>query len=136
MTDWAALTDRLKQQYDVRIRRWRRTMTGCAWRAFYHDGRTINWVEAPVPKSPVSLAIFLHEIGHHVIGFSTYKRRCEEEHAAWQFALRTMRELGVEPDARTLTRVERSMQYAVDKAVRRGIKGLPESLTAYLPNAA
>jgi hypothetical protein len=32
--------------------------------------------------------------------------------------------------------VERSMQYAVDKAMRRGIKTLPQQLTQYLPQAA
>lgn len=79
----------------------------------------------------MSLAIFLHEVGHHVIGFYRYRRRCEEELAAWRFALRTMRWLGVEPDDRTLRRVERSMQYAVDKALRRGIRDLPPSLHAY-----
>lgn len=136
MTDWAALTEQLKRQYDVRIRRWRRTMTGCAWAAYYTDGRVIRWIEAPVPKSPISLAIFLHEIGHHVIGFSTYKRRCEEEFHAWQFAIERMKDLGIEPDARTLTRVQRSMEYAVGKAVRRGIKTLPQNLEEYVPKAA
>ena len=136
MTDWAALTEQLKRQYDVRVRRWRRTMTGCAWRAFYHDGRTINWIEAPVPKSPISLAIFLHEIGHHVIGFHTYKRRCEEEFAAWTWAIEKMKALGIQPDARTMTRFNRSMEYAVSKAVRRGIKTLPEGLEVFMPKAA
>lgn len=106
-------------------------MTGCAWRVSYDDGRRINWVEAPRPRSPLSLSIFLHEVGHHVVGFYSYRRRCEEELAAWRFALRTMRRLGVEPDARTLRRVERSMQYAVDKALRRGMRDLPASLLAY-----
>ena len=136
MPDYAALTEGLKRQYDVRVRRWRRSMTGCAWRAFYRDGRTINWVEAPQPKSPISLAIFLHEIGHHQIGFSTYKKRCEEEFYAWRWAIDEMARLGVEPDARTLTRVERSMEYAVAKAIRRGIKTLPQTLHVYLPKAA
>ena len=136
MADWAGLTEMLKQRYDVRVRRWRKAMTGCAWQAYYHDGRVVHWIESPMPKSPISFAIFLHEIGHHVIGFHTYKRRCEEEHAAWTWALAEMRRLGVEPDARTLTRFQRSMEYAVAKAVRRGIKTLAEPLHAYLPKAA
>ena len=136
MTDWPTLTDSLKRRYDIRIHRWRRTMTGCAWRAYYHDGRVINWVEAPVPKTPISLAIFLHEIGHHVIGFNTYKRRCEEEYHAWAWALAEMKRLGIEPDRRVTTRVARSMEYAVAKAVRRGIKTLPQDLVAFLPKAA
>ena len=40
--------------------------------------------------------------GHHVIGFETYKKRCEEEYHAWQWALEQMRRVGVEPDAKVL----------------------------------
>ena len=47
-----------------------------------------------------------------------------------------MRELRVEPDARVLRRFELSMQYAVGKAVRRGVKRLPEPLEQFLPQAA
>lgn len=136
MADYAKIVDELKKRYDIRVRRWRRTMTGCAWRVYFHDGRCINWIEAPQPKSPISLAIFLHEIGHHVIGFSTYKRRCEEEYHAWVWAIRQMKKLGVEPDQRVQTRFARSMEYAVAKAMRRGIKQLPNQLADFLPKAA
>jgi hypothetical protein len=136
MPDYSQLTDDVKKCYDVRVRKWRRSMSGCAWRVFYHDGRIINWIEAPVPRTPISLAIFLHEVGHHVIGFDRYKKRCEEEYHVWVWAIRKMRELGVEPDARVERRVQLSMQYAVDKAVRRGIKQLPEQLEQFLPQAA
>ena len=136
MPDYSELIDDVKKCYDVRVRKWRRSMSGCAWRVFYHDGRVINWIEAPLPRTPISLAIFLHEVGHHVIGFDRYKKRCEEEYHAWAWAIRKMRELGVEPDARVERRVQLSMQYAVDKAVRRGIKQLPEQLEQFLPQAA
>jgi hypothetical protein len=136
MADYAQIVEQMKQHHDVRVRKWRRSMSGCAWRVYFHDGRVINWIESPVPRTPISLAIFLHEIGHHVIGFDTYKRRCEEEYHAWQWAIGQMRKLGVEPDAKVTRRVERSMQYAVDKAVRRGIKQIPETLTQYLQKAA
>lgn len=136
MADYAAIVADVKKRYDVRVRKWRRAMSGCAWRVYYHDGRVINWIEAPVPRTPISLAIFLHEVGHHVIGFDRYRKRCEEEYHVWVWAIRKMRELGVEPDARVERRVQLSMQYAVDKAVRRGIKQLPEQLEQYLPQAA
>src|SRR5215218_8369468 len=136
MPDYADIVDAMKRKHDVRIRKWRRSMSGCAWRVYFHDGRVINWIESPVPRTPISLAIFLHEIGHHVIGFDTYKRRCEEEYHAWQWAISQMRVLGVAPDAKVTRRVERSMQYAVDKAMRRGIKQLPQPLTQYHPQAA
>ncbi|MEO6437396.1 MAG: hypothetical protein ABIP55_16755, partial [Tepidisphaeraceae bacterium] len=124
--DYPQITDDVKTCYDVRVRKWRRSMSGCAWRVYYHDGRVINWIEAPVPKTPISLAIFLHEVGHHVIGFDRYRRRCEEEYHVWVWAIGKMRQLGVEPDARVHRRVELSMRYAVGKAMRRGIKELPE----------
>jgi len=82
----------------------------------------------PQPRTAISLAIFLHEVGHHAIGFSKYKRRCEEEYHVWLWAIGQMRELGIEPDERVIRRFEMSMQYAVGKAVRRGIKDLPEAL--------
>ena len=136
MSPFAAIVRQMRQTYDLRIRKWRTSMSGCAWRVYHADGRAVNWIEAPYPKTPISLAIFLHEVGHHVIGFDRYKRRCEEEYHVWVWAVRKMRELGVEPDARVHRRVELSMQYAVDKAVRRGIKALPEPLVQYLPQAA
>lgn len=121
----------LKLRYDIRVNRWRRSMSGCAWATFYADGTVHNWIESPYPRTPLSLAIFLHEIGHHQIGFFTYKRRCEEEYHAWQWALAELKRLGIEADARVLHRVQRSLEYAVDKAVRRGIKDVPEPLRAY-----
>lgn len=127
---------RMKRRYDLRVKKWRRSMSGCAWRVYYADGRTINWIESPYPKTPLSLAIFLHEVGHHVIGFETYKKRCEEEYHAWRWAIDQMRALGVEPDARVRRRFDLSMRYAVDKAMRRGIKQLPVTLKQFLPEAA
>ncbi|MEM6561149.1 MAG: hypothetical protein AAF656_06090 [Planctomycetota bacterium] len=121
----------MKQRFGLRIKRWRKRMSGCAWRAWYADGSVVNWVEAPYPKSPMSLAVFLHEVGHHAIGFDTYKQRCEEEWAAWQWSLATMRDLGIEPTPRVHKRVDLSLRYAVAKAERRGIKQLPEQLTEY-----
>ena len=122
---------RVKALHSIRVRKWRRTMTGCAWRVDHADGQSVKWIESPLPRSPISLAIFLHEVGHHVIGFDTHRRRCEEEFHAWQWALQSMATLGIPPDDRTLERVELSLRYAVDKAVRRGLKTLSEDLRAY-----
>jgi len=126
----------MKQRYAVRVHRWRRSMSGCAWRVHYSDGRSINWIEAPFPKTPISLSIFLHEVGHHAIGFETFRKRCEEEYHVWLWAISQMRELGITPDRRVTERFDRSMRYAVGKAIRRGVKALPEPLHQYLPEAA
>jgi hypothetical protein len=136
VADYSNIVERMKQKYDVRVRKWRRAMSGCAWRVYYHDGRVINWIEAPVPRTPISLAIFLHEVGHHVIGFERYKRRCEEEYHVWVWAINQMRELGVQPDEKVHRRFQLSMQYAVGKAMRRGIKALPELLEQFVAQAA
>ena len=136
MSPFAAIVRQMRQTYDLRIRKWRTSMSGCAWRVYHADGRAVNWIEAPYPKTPISLAIFLHEVGHHVIGFESYKWRCEEEFHAWNWAIEKMRQLGIEPDQRVRQRFELSMAYAVDKALRRGIKELPDILTPFLPKAA
>ena len=136
MTTFAAIVRDLREKHDLRVRKWRKSMSGCAWRVYHADGRTVNWIESPFPKSPISLAIFLHEVGHHVIGFERYKKRCEEEYHVWVWAIKEMKKLGVEPDERVLKRFNLSMQYAVDKAVRRGIKELPETLHRFARKAA
>jgi hypothetical protein len=136
MTHFAIIARKTAQRHRIRVKRWRKSMTGKAWRVYHSDGRVVNWIESPKPKTPISLAIFLHEVGHHVIGFEKYRRRCEEEFAVWNWALREMRRWGVKPTARVNRRVEMSMRYAVGKALRRGIKTLPESLLKFVPKAA
>jgi hypothetical protein len=136
MQDLSHIVAQMKTRYGVRVRRWRKSMSGCAWRVFYHDGRVINWIEAPFPKTPISLSIFLHEVGHHVIGFETYRRRCEEEYHVWLWAIAEMRRQGVEPDDRVQRRFDLSMQYAVGKALRRRMKHLPRALEQFIPQAA
>jgi hypothetical protein len=136
MRDFGAIVQEIKDRYNLRVRRWRKSMSGCAWRVYHHDGQIVNWIEAPYPKTPISLAIFLHEAGHHAIGFDRFRKRCEEEYHVWVWALNQMRILGVEPDARVKRRFELSMRYAVGKAMRRGIKSLPMPLNQFLPKAA
>jgi hypothetical protein len=134
--DLDSIVQTVKLRHDIRVKKWRRSMSGCAWRVYHDDGRVVNWIEAPVPRTPISLAIFLHEVGHHVIGFERYKRRCEEEYHVWVWALRAMRRFGIVPDEKVHRRFQLSMQYAVKKAMRRGLKELPEGLTQFLPRAA
>jgi hypothetical protein len=134
--DYAAIVKRVKSRHRIRVHKWRRNMSGCAWQVRYPDGTSIKWVESPIPKTPLSLSIFLHEVGHHVIGFERYKRRCEEEYHVWEWAIAEMSRLGIEPDEKVQSRFERSMQYAVGKALRRGIKELPTALMKFSPKAA
>jgi hypothetical protein len=134
--DFTLIVEQMRARFDLRVRRWRSNMSGCAWRVYHDDGSVHNFIEAPFPKTPISLAIFLHEVGHHAIGFQTYRKRCEEEYHVWLWAIAQMRKLGIEPDARVMRRFNLSMQYAVGKAMRRGIKNLPDDLNEFLPQAA
>lgn len=80
------------------------------------------------------MAIFLHEIGHHVLGVGSISPRCLEEYHAWMFALGEMERRGLNITEGVRRRVRRSLGYAVRKAQRRGIKSLPDELLAYAPS--
>jgi len=128
-----ALVAEMKAAYGFRVRRWRRSMSGCAWELRFRDGRVRRMLESPYPKSPLSCAIFLHEVGHHAIGLGAVRPRCLEELRAWQWSFAAMESRGLEIDDRTRERFRRSMEYAVAKATRRGIARLPEELRAFVP---
>lgn len=121
----------MKQRYGIRVHRWRKATTGCAWQVMYHDGAVVRLIESPYPRGPVSIAVFLHEVGHHAIGFHTYKPRCLEEYMAWQFALGAMAEQGLNITPAVEKRFADAMRYAVAKARRRGLKQLPAELLPY-----
>ncbi len=128
---YEALVDEMKRTYEIRVRKWRSSSSGCAWIVRYDNGDERNLIEAPYPKGPISCAIFLHEVGHHAIGFGTYRPRCLEEYHAWQWALQTMEAKGLNVTAAVQKRMAESLRYAVQKARRRGLKALPEQLSAY-----
>lgn len=115
----------------VRVRKWRTAMSGVAWQVTYRDGAVSKLIEAPRPKGPMSAAVFLHEIGHHAIGFSTYSPRCLEEYHAWRYALEQMHAWELNVTQRVHDRVHDSLHYAVQKARRRGLKQLPPELEPY-----
>ncbi|MBX3383660.1 MAG: hypothetical protein KF864_09145 [Phycisphaeraceae bacterium] len=126
------MTRRMLDLYGVRVRRWRTNMSGIAWELTYADGSRSRLIESPKPRGPMSAAIFLHEIGHHAIGFNVYKPRCLEEYHAWMFSLEQMRKEGLNITESVQRRVDRSLRYAVAKARRRGIKAIPAELKPYL----
>ena len=119
-------------RYGVRVRKWRSSMSGVAWQLTYQDGSIARLIESPRPVGPMSAAVFLHEIGHHAIGFNRYSPRCLEEYHAWQFAIETMHERGLNVTRAVMKRRHESLRYAIDKAVRRGLKSLPQELEPFL----
>lgn len=126
------ITRQMLAEHGVRVRKWRSSMSGVAWQVTYQDGTISKLIEAPKPKGPMSAAIFLHEIGHHAIGFGTYKPRCLEEYYAWKFSIDKMAELGLNVTDRVHERMHDSLHYAIQKAARRGLKRLPAELEPYV----
>jgi hypothetical protein len=118
-------------KYGIKVRKWRKSMSGVAYELKYRDGTVKRFIEAPRPRGPMSAAVFLHEIGHHAIGFNVYKPRCLEEYHAWAWSLRAMEEHGLNVTEQVRRRMHDSLWYAVSKAQRRGIKELPAELMAY-----
>lgn len=119
-------------RYNVKVRKWRKSSSGVAYELLYRDGTIKRLIESPYPKGPMSMAIFLHEIGHHAIGFHVYKPRCLEEYHAWAFAIAAMEEHGLNITDSVRRRMHRSLHYAVSKASRRGLKTLPAELVPFL----
>ena len=91
-------------------------------------------IESPYPKGPMSCAVFLHEVGHHAIGFNRYSPRCLEEYMAWDWAIRMMESRRLNVTDRVRKRMDDAVRYAIAKAIRRGLKQLPEPLVPYLPD--
>jgi hypothetical protein len=119
------------QEHGIRVRKWRSTMSGIATEVKYKDGRIARYIECPRPRGPMSVAIFLHEVGHHAIGFNTYRPRCLEEFHAWRFAIEHMERNGLNITDSVRRRMHNSLRYAVQKAERRGIKDIPVELHPY-----
>lgn len=130
---YAEVADLMLRTYGVRVRKWRTSMSGVAWCVIYRDGSIARLIESPKPKGPMSMAVFLHEIGHHAIGFDVYSPRCLEEFHAWEFSIRAMKEHGLNITEKVERRRRRSLEYAVGKACRRGIKQIPAELEGYIP---
>lgn len=123
----------MKRIHGVRVVRWRSSTSGCAWQVHYADGTTARLIESPYPRGPMSCAVFLHEIGHHAIGFGTYRPRCLEEYHAWRWSFETMLAEGFNVTEAVRRRRDEALHYAIRKAVRRGLKRLPVELAPFVP---
>jgi len=126
-----AMTRSVLTEHGIRVRKWRSSMSGVAWEVHYQDGRVARLIEAPRPRGPMSAAIFLHEVGHHAIGLGAHRPRCLEELRAWEWAIAEMERRHVAVTDRVRARMRESMQYAVYKARKRGLKRLPADLAPF-----
>lgn len=126
-----AIVEDFLSRHALRVRCWRRSLSGVATLRVFRDGRQERTIESPYPTSPLRLAIFLHEVGHHVIGLGAFRPRCLEEFHAWRYAIDRMAELGVPTEGTVQRRFERAMRYAVAKSTRRGIRRIPAELVPF-----
>lgn len=122
----------MKRRYGIRVVRWRSSTSGCAWQVHYKDGTMARLIESPHPRGPMSCAVFLHEVGHHAIGFRTYRPRCLEEYHAWRWSFETMIVLDLNLTEAVRRRRDEALHYAIQKAARRGLKRLPRELMPFL----
>lgn len=128
---YEAMARELLAEHGIRVRKWRSGMSGVAWQVRYRDGTISRLIEAPQPRGPMSAAVFLHEIAHHVIGFNRFHPRCLEEYHAWAWALLEMERRGITITAGVRKRMHDSLAYAVAKARRRGLRRLPTELVPF-----
>ena len=117
--NYPQLVRELKTHYKISIRQWRAHMAGHAYELTYRDGTIKRLIAAPRPRSPVSAAIFLHEVGHHAIGFRRYASRCLEEHYVWQWTFREMESRGIAITHRVMKHFRRSMYHYVKRSHQR-----------------
>jgi len=127
------LVREMKAVHRLRVNKWRTRTSGCAWEVHYADGRVSRLIESPYPKGPMSCAVFMHEVGHHAIGLHRYRPRCLEEYHAWRWGLEEMQARGFSVTDRVLARRDDALRYAVAKALRRGLRRLPEELLPWAP---
>jgi hypothetical protein len=117
--DYDRLVRELKHRYKISIRKWRTHMSGISYELTYRDGRIKRLIAAPRPRSPVSACIFLHEVGHHAIGFRRYPSRCLEEHYVWLWTFREMEARGIPITHGVMKHFKRSMYHYVRRAHNR-----------------
>jgi len=128
-----ALVEKMKDTYGFRILKWRSSMSGCAWELKDKQGNISRLIESPYPRGPMSCVVFLHEVGHHAIGFHVYRPRCLEEYYAWEWAFKAMKANDISLTVNVCKRRDNAIRYAVSKALRRGLQSIPDELISYLP---
>lgn len=125
------LVQEMKAAYGISIRKWRRSMSGVAYELHYSNGDVKRLISSPRPLSPVSACIFLHEVGHHAIGFRKFRPRCLEEYHVWQWAFAQMRSRNIPIDSRVERHYRRSMHHYVCLAKKRGLRQVPPELLEF-----
>lgn len=128
-----AVVDMMLAKYRLHVRCWRNSLSGLATLRQFRDGRLEHWIESPYPTTPLRMAIFLHEVGHHAIGLGVHRPRCVEELRAWEWSIGTMRALGLRTDGTVMQRFRRTMRYEVWRSMKRGMRRVPDDVASFVP---
>lgn len=121
----------LLRENGVWVTKWRTTNSGIAYN-LKRGTSGPRLIEAPSPTNPSRLGIISHEIAHHVLGHTATganKPRWLEEQEAWEWAVAVGDQIGV-PVPHILVRL--SLEYALKKAILRGMLTIPDGLRPYL----
>lgn len=111
---WHTAAQLLLDESGCIVSKWRVPSTGCAYTT------SPDWlIEAPQPTSALRFAVLAHEVGHQWLHRSRGTRWIEETEA-WAYALLQFHRLGLELPDDVLERANRSVSYALRKAIRRG----------------
>lgn len=127
------IVDAMLAKYRLHVRCWRNSLSGLATLRQFRDGRLEHWIESPYPTTPLRMAIFLHEVGHHAIGLGVHRPRCVEELRAWEWSIAAMRAFGLRTDGTVLRRFRRTMRYEVWRSMKRGMRRLPKDVEPFAP---
>lgn len=122
MNKYEVISIKLLNEYGISIKTVRKSMSGVA----YIEDRVIS---CPAPKSPLSFAIFAHEVGH--IANGSIKPRWLEELKAWQFSIACFKKFGLSIPREVRQRMKYSLSFALAKALNRDMKRTPPELRAY-----
>ncbi|MBI4308182.1 MAG: hypothetical protein HY684_05185 [Chloroflexi bacterium] len=120
--------------HPVRVVRWRKSLSGVAWHITKNGSLVETRIETPRPHTPLSFAIFAHELGHHLqrVERASWPSRMEQEYDAWQRAFALMRQHGVPITEKVERRYVQAMRYALAKALRRGAVRIPAYFVRFL----
>lgn len=118
--EWSeSLRSRIVDHFGLQVTRWLSVLRGKAIKVSFRWGGGVRYrLHVPRSRGPLAAAIFLHEVGHCVVGF-TGEPRVMEELRAWLWAFDALKRLNLPIPEVVVKRYHASMRYEVRRAMRR-----------------
>ena len=105
------------------------------WRYIIIQGQktkvTLYSMRVPEPKSAISLATYLHELGHHTLLSRNQKKSCLREFYAEQYSLDNLKRFGVKKNRKMVRHSNWYMSYSLGQALNRKMKDIPTEMMKY-----